>query len=167
MEAKNGHFVNIFQKKQGNKLPKKKPQKGDHANRGKTHLHNMQKNSGHRVEETERLVSGGSLLFLLGGSALVVGREGQHQLAGIGRILRVQPIVTPLLGSLQDRLRRARMALHVALRVAVDIAEVGLVEQRTIMVVDVLGQLLRADATHAYIQKYSKNLLLVQNSKKE
>ena len=40
--------------------------------------------------------------------------------------------------------------------------KIRLVEKGTIMVVDVLGQLLYADTTPAYIQKYSKNLLFVQ-----
>jgi hypothetical protein len=53
------------------------------------------------------------------------------------------------------------MPLQILLYVAIDLVEVGLIKKRTKMVVDVFGQLLRADATHAYIQKYSKNLLVV------
>ena len=62
---------------------------------------------------------------------------------------------------LNHSLLRVRIAAQKTLHVAVNLVKVGLVEKSTRMVVDVLGQLLCADATHAYFQKYSKNLLVV------
>jgi len=56
------------------------------------------------------------------------------------------------------------MALQILLHRAIDLVEVGLKEEGTIMVIDVLGQLFNANATRAYIQKYSKNLLFVQGN---
>ena len=63
----------------------------------------------------------------------------------------VQPVVTPFLRMFYHALRGARMTLYVVLCVAVDFDEVRLEEEGTIMIVDVLGQLFHADATHAYL----------------
>ena len=80
--------------------------------------------------------------------------ELQHQLLSF-RAVCVQTVASPAVSTLNGVLRLLRVALQVLLHVAVHLVEVGLEEKGAIMVVDVLGQLLGADARHAYIQKYS------------
>ena len=52
----------------------------------------------------------------------------------------------PALCVFHDALRVARVALQVVVHVAINLVEVGLVEESAKMVVDVLGQLFCADA---------------------
>ena len=53
---------------------------------------------------------------------------------------------------LNDGIRRAGVAVEIALRIAVNLLKVGLEEKGAIMVVDVLGQLFFFYFTLAYIQ---------------
>ena len=70
----------------------------------------------------------------------------------LARSLWIQPIASTLAGMLDDGVRPARTAQEIVLSIPMDLIELGLIKKRTIMVVDVLGQLFHADATPAYIQ---------------
>ena len=105
------------------------------------------------IKQTQREVDRRLLAFFFFRLALLLCLEVEHKLPG-RCVAGVQSVASPPLGMLQQSLLRARLPLHILPHRTVYIAEVGLVEERTIMVVDVLGQLFHADARRAYTQQY-------------
>ena len=84
-------------------------------------------------------------LFLWRFLLLLLFAKLQQQLAGIGRACSIQPVVAAPPGMLDEGLHRLGVAQQIALNIGVDIVVVGLVEECTIHVIDVL-----ANGLHAY-----------------
>ena len=102
------------------------------------------------VEEGEREVLLGLLVFCFFNGEVFL--EVEHQLAGIGRVLGVQTVVATAARALDKGVGGLGVAQQVLLHLLVNVLQVGLMEERTVQVIDMLGQQLDADAPLAYIQ---------------
>ena len=105
------------------------------------------------VEEGEREVLLGLLVFSFFNGEVVL--EVEHQLAGIGRVLGVQTVVATAARVLDKGVGGLGVAQQVLLHLLVNVLQVGLMEERTVQVIDMLGQQLNADATLAYFAEDS------------
>lgn len=99
----------------------------------------------------------GLLFFFL----LLYITELQHHLQSVLRTGSIQPIVAALTSMFYQRLRRLGISQQVLLHIGTDIFIVGLREERTIHVIDVLGNGLHTYPTLTGFDEDFQNLTVV------